>query len=86
MCGAVAVEKANVMSTQLPKRKDGSPYDPLETYGDWLRYIVLSDGQVLDLTTINREGVDMHHNTRMLHYFWATAEIFKPNKRPQVVK
>ncbi len=74
------------MSTQLPKRKDGSPYDPLETYGDGLRYMVLSDGQVLDLTTISREGVDMHHNTRKAYYAWATAEIFVPMKRPQVVK
>lgn len=74
------------MSTNLLKRKNGKDYDPLETFGDGLRYMVLSDGQVLDRTTINRDGTDMHHNTRMSHYFWATAEIFKPNKSPQVVK
>lgn len=79
------------VSTGLLKRKNGGDYDPNEQWfdGKWemFRYLgPYSDGQVLDLTTINREGVDMHHNTRMLYYFWATAELFKPNKRPQAVK
>ena len=79
------------MSTKLLNRKNGKDYDPTEQWFDGkcerFRYLgPYSDGQVLDLTTVNREGVDMHHNTRMLHYFWATAELFVPMKRPQVVK
>ncbi len=74
------------MSTNLLKRKNGDPYDPLETLGDGLRYLVLSDGQVLDRTTVNRDGGEMHFNTKMVYYMWATAELFVPTKRPQVVK
>ena len=75
------------MSATLLKRKNGDPYDPCETYGDGLRYLgPYSDGQVLDRTTINREGVDMGWHERQRYYDWVNATMFVPNKRPQVVK
>ena len=79
------------MSTGLLKRKNGGDYDPNEQWFDgkceMFRYLgPYSDGQVLDLTTINRDGVDMGWHELKRYSDWANAEIFVPMKRPQVVK
>lgn len=61
-------------------------YNPAEMFGKVKRYLPLADGQVLDLTTINREGMEMEFHDRQRYYMWATAEMFVPTKRPQTVK
>lgn len=74
-------------SGTLLKRKNGGLYDPCETFGSGeLRYLKLSDGQALDKTTINRDGVKMGYHERKRWYDWATANIFVPFKYAQTVK
>ena len=74
-------------SGTLLKRKNGSPYDQFEALQDGsLRYMKLSGGQVLDKTTINRDGVEMGYHERKRWYEWATANIFVPFKYAQTVK
>ncbi|KKK63567.1 hypothetical protein LCGC14_2992970 [marine sediment metagenome] len=73
------------MSTKLLKRKNGDPYDPNEQWfdGKWemLRYLgPYSDGQVLDRTTVNRDGGEMGWHERKRYSDWATAELFVPIK------